>query len=133
MENGGCYVGEDAVGDLGCLVVGDVNEGHGVEGVCGVGRAVGVDSIVGIAVVGDDDDLVVACGLGCLDYFLNALVYGCDGFLNSLVDASVAYHVAVGEVDNDEMVLILLDGCHELVLDLEGAHLGLEVVGGYLG
>ena len=64
VEEAGCDVCEDAVLDLGALVLRDIDEGHGVEAVGGVGRAVGVDGVVGVAVVGDDDDLVVTGGLG---------------------------------------------------------------------
>ena len=44
----------------------------------------------------------------------------------------MAHHVAVGKVDDDEVVLVLTYGSHELVLHLIGTHLGLEVVGCHL-
>lgn len=45
----------------------------------------------------------------------------------------MADHVAVGEVDDDEVVLVFPDGLVEFVLDFIGAHFGLEVVCGNLG
>ena len=65
VQNRGSDVGEYAVLNLGVLVLGHVHEGYGIERVCGVGGAVGIDCIVGIAVVGDDDNLVAVflCGL----------------------------------------------------------------------
>ena len=73
VEDAGGHVGQDAVLDLGALVLRDVDEGHGVEAVGGIGCAVGVEGVVGVAVVSDDDDLVVTCGLGGLHDFLEAL------------------------------------------------------------
>ena len=132
MEDAGCYVGQYAVLDGDALAVGDVDEGHGVERVGRVGCAVGVEGIVGVAVVGDNDGLV-AGGLGCFDDFAHALVDGLHSLFDGFVDTRVAHHVAVGEVDHDEVELVLPDGFHELVLHLVGAHLGLEVVGGDFG
>lgn len=82
MEDGGGDVGEDAVVGAGGLVVGDVYEGHGVEGVGGVGCAVGVLGMVGVAVVGDDDHFIVAGCFGGLDYVAEAVVECLDGLLD---------------------------------------------------
>ena len=73
MEDRGSHVGQSAVFHRCRVVVGDIDEGYGVQRVGGVGCAVGVDGIVGIAVVGDDDRLVVV-GLGSLYHLLDALV-----------------------------------------------------------
>ena len=45
----------------------------------------------------------------------------------------MTHHVAVGIVQDDDIVLAALDALHALVADLIGAHLGLEVIGGHLG
>ena len=132
VENRGCDVGEDTVGDPGVFVLGDVDAGYGVERVSRVGCAVGVDGVIGVAVVCDDDDLVVS-GLGGFDCAVDTFVDCDDSFLDGFVDASVAYHVAVGIVDDDKVEFLAADGIDELVADLKGAHLGLEVVCGNLG
>ena len=131
MEQRGGHVGQPAVLHFGRIVVRHIDERHRIERVGRVGRAVFVDGVVGIAMVGDDDGLI-AGGLGGLDHLLHALVYRPDGFGNGVVNARVAHHVAVGEVHNDEVVQVFLDGRHELVLHLERAHLRLQVVGRHL-
>ena len=93
-----------------------------------VGRAVGVDGVVGVAVVGDLDDFVAVVARG-VDDGACAGVDGDDGLFNRVVDARVAHHVAVGEVEADEVVLLGGNGLDELFGDLGGAHLGLQVVG----
>ena len=50
-----------------------------------------------------------------------------------LVHAGVAHHVAVGEVEDDHVVVAGEDALDALVGDLIGAHLRLQVVGGHLG
>ena len=82
--------------------------------------------------VGNDDDLVTRCAC-CLDSGIGAVVDGLDGALDGGIHARVTHHVAVGIVDDDEVVLLCLDGLNEFVLDLVSAHLGLEVVGRHLG
>lgn len=57
-EHGGSYVCQSAICYVCILVVGYVDAGHGVERVGGVGSAVGVDGVVGVAVVGDDYSFV---------------------------------------------------------------------------
>lgn len=132
MEDGGCHVGQTAVLNGGVGVVGDVYAGHRVERVGCVGRSVGVYGIVRIAVVGDDDGFV-AGGFGSFNYGLHAVVDCCYGFLDGVVYAGMAYHVAVGEVYDHEVVFVFADGGAQFVGNLIGAHFGLEVVGGNLG
>ena len=43
------------------------------------------------------------------------------------------HHVAVGEVQADEIVFLRIERLDQLVLHLVGAHLGLKVVGRHLG
>ena len=59
VQDGRSHVGQYAVLHLSVLVRCHVDEGHGVQRVSRVGGTVFIDSVVGIAVVGDDDDLVV--------------------------------------------------------------------------
>ena len=75
VEDRGSHVGEASVTHGSRVVVGDVDEGHGVERVGGVGCAVGVDGVVGVAVVGNDDRLIVV-GLGSLNDVAHAVVDG---------------------------------------------------------
>ena len=89
VQDAGSNVGQTAVLHGGAVVVGHVDEGHGVQRVSGVGRAVGVDGVVGITVVGNDDGLVVV-GLGSLDHLADAVVDGPDGFGDGVVDTGVA-------------------------------------------
>ena len=96
-----------------------------------VGSAVGVDGIIGVAVVGDDDSLV-AGSLCCLDDLADALIDGFHSSLDGFVNTRMSHHIAIGEVHHDEVVLVLLDGFDEFVLHLVSAHLGLEVVGCHL-
>ena len=55
---------------FGCMtgLFGYVNEGNGIERVGGVGSAVGILGVVGITVVGDDDNFIVACTLGSFNH-----------------------------------------------------------------
>lgn len=133
VEDGGGDVGKDTVLGVSALFLGDVYKGHGVERVSGVWCAVGVDCIVGVAVVGNDDYLVVVHRLGGLDNIVEACIEGLDSLLNGGIDTGVAYHVTVGKVDDDEVVFVGLDGVDKLVLDLDSAHLGLQIVCSDLG
>ena len=45
----------------------------------------------------------------------------------------MTYHVAVGEVYDDEIVFVFVDGGNQFVFHFIRAHLGFEVVGGYFG
>ena len=81
--------------------------------------------------VGNDDSLVVV-GLSCLDNVLDTVVNSPNGLGNGIVNTSVTYHITIGEVNNDEVVLVLVDSCHQLVLYFISRHLRLQVVGGYL-
>ena len=62
----------------------------------------------------------------------HALVNSLDGFDRCVKHAGVADHVAVGEVQDDDVVLAALNAGLALVGNLVGAHFGLEVVGGNL-
>ena len=45
----------------------------------------------------------------------------------------MTHHIAICEVDHDEVELLAVDGADELVGHLGCRHLGLQVVGGHLG
>jgi len=100
--------------------------------VCGVGRAIGIDRVIGIAVVGDDDCLIVV-GLGGLDDLSHAIVDSPYGLGNGVIDTGMSHHVAIGEVHHDEVILLCVDGTDEFIFHLVCAHLGLQVVSGHLG
>ena len=97
-----------------------------------VGCAVGVEGVVGIAVVGNDDGFVAHL-FCCLNHFVHTLVNGLHCGLDGRVYAGVTHHVAVGKVHHNPVILACLDGVHELILHLVGRHLGLQVVCGHLG
>ena len=42
-------------------------------------------------------------------------------------------HIRICEVDDDHVIFVRFNGFHQLVADLVGAHLGLQVIGGNLG
>ena len=94
--------------------------------------AVVLEHLLGIAVVGGDQGDTAHLG-GGLHHLAHALVHGLHSLDGGLKDAGVAHHVAVGEVQDDDVVLAALDALHALVADLVGAHLGLQVVGSHLG
>ena len=81
--------------------------------------------------VGNDDSLVVV-SLSSLDYVLHAVVNSPYSLSNSVVDTSVTNHITVSKVNYDEVVLSLVDSSNQLILNLEGAHLRLQVVGSNL-
>ena len=98
---------------------------------CSVGRAVFVECIVGVAVVGDDYHFVVI-GLASLYGLVHAVV-DCNACLfDSFIHTSVTHHVAVSIVNHDEVILLSVDSFHEFVLNFVGAHFRLEVVGSHL-
>ena len=89
--------------------------------------------MVGIAMVGNDDYLVIAHALCSLNGIVQTGVEGLDSLLNCGIYTGVAHHIAIGEVHDDEIIFIALDCVNELVFHFKGAHLGLEVVGGDFG
>ena len=132
VQNAGCHVGKTARVDDELGILGDIDDGHGIERVGGIGSAVAVDGVVGIAVVGNDDDLV-AHFASCIDGVVNTTVYSPDSFADGVIHTSVTHHVAVGIVNDDEVVFVLADGCDEFVTHLGSAHFGLQVVGCHIG
>ena len=103
------------------------NHRHRVGGVRGERAAVyGVKHLVGVAVVGGDDALAAVLD-DLVHHAAGALVHGLDGLDGRFHHARVAHHVAVGEVEDDDVVLLLVDALDDRVGHLVGAHLGLQV------
>ena len=97
-----------------------------------VGSSVRIDGVVAVAVVGNDEHLVVA-SLGSLYHVMAAEIDGLDSLLDGWINSRMTYHIAIGEVAGNEVVLLRLDSIDELVLHDECRHLGLQIVGSNLG
>ena len=67
VEHRGCYVCQDTIIDL-RYPIRHNNDRHGIQRVGGIGRAIGVDSVVGITVVSNLNNLVATL-LGSLDNY----------------------------------------------------------------
>ena len=96
------------------------------------GRAVSVQHPLGVAVVGGNEGHAAHPG-GSLHHLAHPRVHGLHGLDGGLEHAGVAHHVAVGEVEDDHIVIATLNALDGLLGDLGGAHLRLEIVGGHLG
>ena len=109
-------------------VGGDVEAMHEVGGVGGVGGAVGVAHEFAVAVVGGDEEPAAE-----FEHFFDdeahAEVDGLAGVDAGLNDASVANHVGVGVVHDDEVVTF--QTADHFKREIRGAHLRLLVVGGH--
>ena len=101
VEHGGYDVAQTALFQLYIRAADD--EGHGIEGVGGVGRAVGLLHLFRVAVVGGDDSGAAQL-FGGGYYLAHAGVNGAYGAYYRVEYASVANHVAVCEVDDDHVV-----------------------------
>ena len=86
-----------------------------------------VHHLVRVAVVRRDADLA-ADFLDGRDKAAHAAVDRLDGLDDCREHARMADHVAVRVVEDDEIVLAGTDGLADLVRDLDGAHLRLEIV-----
>ena len=98
----------------------------------GVGGAVLIDGMVGVAVVGSDE-YRVAVGTGGIHYLGDTLIHRLDCFADSLVDSGVAYHVPVGKVEDDHVVYAFIQFGDESLGHFGSGHLRFQVVGGHLG
>ena len=130
MQDARRYIGQDAILHLCALICRDVNERHGVERVSRIGRAVRIDRVVGVAVVSDDNRLVVGF-VGSRHDLIHALVDGYHSLFDCFVDTRVADHIAVGKIDNDKVVFVCANGFDELIFHLESTHFGLQIIGCY--
>ena len=99
---------------------------------CGIRCAVGVQGIVSISVIGNDDSLITV-SLGSLDNIVNAGINCNDSLLDCLINAGMTYHITVCKVYYDEVILVGADGLDQLVTNDVSAHLRLQVICGNLG
>ena len=81
--------------------------------------------------VSNDDGLVVV-SLCCLNDVMHALVNSPHCFGNGVIDTSMSYHVTIGEVHDNEVILLRVDSTDKLFFYLVGTHLRLQVVGSNL-
>ncbi len=79
------------------------------------------------------DDCFVAGFLGCFDCAHETFVDCHYCFFDGFIDAGVAYHVAVGVVDNDKVIFFRAYGFREFAAHLVCAHFGFQVVCGDFG
>lgn len=124
------YVGQDTVADR-FHAVGNHDDRHRIERMGRIGRAVGIDRIVGVAVIGDLHDLVPVAK-GRLDDFGHARIDSLHRFLDRLINSRMPHHIAVGEIQADEIVFLPVECPDQLVGHLVSAHLGLKVVSRHL-
>src|SRR5574344_2125054 len=113
------------------MVVADVDEWNRIKRMCCIRCSIGIYGTVGISMVGNDDGLVIGSQCGS-NNILHARVNSLDCLFNSRIDASMTHHVAISEIDNNKIILVLLDGSNQFVLDLKCAHFRFQVIGGYL-
>ena len=107
----------------------DHYERHRVSGVCGErSHAVSVEHLIDVAVVGGDQALAAH-----LEDGVNDLAYAVIGSLDSLdcslEYAGVTYHIAVCEVEDNNVVLAGQDALYALLGNGRLAHLRLEIIG----
>lgn len=133
-ENSRGDITENTIGILEAVALGSVghDEGDLVEGVRGLGGVLLVEHLLGVAVVGGDEEGVAALLALLVDLADGGVGLGA-GNDGGVVDTGVADHVGRGKVVHEELELALLDALTELVGDGHGAHLGLLVVGGDTG
>ena len=93
--------------------------------------AVGVDGVVAVAVVGNDDDLVVVPE-GSFYRLVHADVDSRDSLLDGVIYAGVTDHIAVGVVQDDAVVLLTIQRITQGDGHLRCGHHRLQVVCGYL-
>lgn len=105
------------------------DEGHLVGGVRRLGLAIGELHLLGVAVVGRDEEDVAVLLASLID-LANGLVRGRAANDGSLVHTSVTNHVGRSKVVHDEGELALTKTLDNLLGDTVGAHLGSLVVGG---
>ena len=87
-----------------------------------------IDGVIAVTVIGNDNDLitVVECGF---DHFVTTLVDGLNGFHDRFIDAGMADHVAVREVERNIIELLRLNSSHEGFGHFRSRHLRLHVIG----
>lgn len=106
------------------------DERHLVGGVAGLGLSVGELHLLGVSVVGRDEQ-DVALLLARLVDLADGLVGGLDTDEGCLVHTRVADHVWWGKVVHHEGVLVLTQALGDLLGHTSSGHLGCLVVGGH--
>ena len=93
------------------------------------GSTVAVDHAIGVAVIGGDAGHAAHLSNG-VGYLLHTPVDCLDRLDCRVEHTGVTDHVAVGEVEDDDVILAALDRLDAFFGDLIGAHMGLHIVGG---
>src|SRR5690606_34736017 len=107
----------------------DIDEGYGLTGVGGMRLpGTGIGHLFDVAMVSGDQRFAADLVQRGLDAAY-ALVQAFHGLDRGLEHPGVANHVAVGVVDDNDVVTLLLDGLDNAVGDLGGAHFWLQVIG----
>ena len=94
----------------------------------GIWTAVRIDSIIGIAVIGSEQNHVIVCKSAGYNGFYTS-VYASHRIADRIVNSGMADHVAVGKVKDDHILLFTSDSFAELARNLNRTHLRLKVIG----
>ena len=86
LQDAWSHIGEATGVDDEFGILGDVDDRHGVQRMCGVGSAVSVDGVVGITMVGDDDDFI-ASGACCLNRVMYTAIHSLYGLADGIIDS----------------------------------------------
>ena len=106
VADGRCYVSQYTALNLGILmIVAHINERYGVERVGSVSCAVGVDGIVSVAVICNDNNLIIIAQ-GSFYGLIDADVDSCYRLLDGVVHAGMTNHIAIGVIENDAVVFL---------------------------
>src|SRR5574344_767784 len=79
------------------------------------------------------NDCLIIIGFRCLDDILYAVVHCMHCLSNGIVYTCVTYHITIGAVDYDEVLLLCIDGTYQLFLYFISTHLRFQVVSSHLG
>src|SRR5574344_35477 len=128
MQDRRSYISQTAVFYSGTVIVCYIYEWYRVQRVRCIRCTVGINGVIRITVVGNNDSFVTGL-LGCLDDLFHTVVYCPYSFCDGIVNACMAYHVTICEVDYDEIVLIVLDSSYQFVFYLISTHLTIDYLG----
>ena len=92
---------------VGCYVY----KRNGVQRMSRVWRSVSIQSMVGIAMICNDDDLLVV-GLGCFNSVPNTIINSYTSLFNRFIHTCMSHHVSIRIVHYDKIVFFCIDGCH---------------------
>ena len=97
----------------------------------GIRAAVRIDSIIGIAVIGSEQNHVIVCKSAGHNGLYTS-VYASHCIADCIVNTGMADHIAVGKVKDNHILLFASDSLAELARNLNRTHLRLQVIGGNL-